>query len=139
MVAILGLLGGMATLRWSDQALASAAAQGFARKLSMTLHVARRQTICEGTNAAVVFNRTSGDVSSFSLVRATGGGDVATDEVTPVPSGVTVTTAVDRWEYDYTGSLSAPSGGGTITVTDGVGTWVLTVNAVTGRVSIVKS
>lgn len=138
-VTIVGLIGTMAALRWSDQAIASPAAHGFARKLAMSLQLARRQTICEGTSAAVVLSENLGVVTSFHLVRAASGGDEVTDTVISTPSGVTVSAPATRWEYDYSGSLTTPASGGTITVSDGVSTWSLVINSVTGRVQITKS
>lgn len=139
MVTILGILAAMAALRWNDSPFATASAQGFARQLTLQFSVARRQAICEGTPGAIVINRTAGDITSVQLVRADSGGDVATDEEIAVPSGVTVTAPNDRWEFDYSGTLTTPSGGGTLGVSDGDWNWDLTVNPVTGNVKVVKT
>lgn len=133
------MISAMALARWGDNTIRSASAQGFARSVAMSLGVARRQAIAEGTPAALVITRTSGAVSSLQIVRAESGGDVPTDAVLSVPAGVTVTTAYDRWEYNYSGSLTAPVAGGVLAVDDGEWNWDLTVNAVTGHVGLVKS
>lgn len=138
-IAILGLLAGVAATRWGGDALTTAAGQGIARSLELTLRLARHQAICEGTPAAVVLTRDSGSVVSIQLVRAAAGGDEATDALIELPDGLTVTSADDRWVYDYTGTLTSPAAGGLIQVSDGIWTWSLTVNAATGRVQLVKA
>ena len=138
-VAIVGMLAAMAVAKWGENTLRTASAQGFARSVAMSLQLARRQTIAEGTAAAIVFTRTSGAVSSLRVVRAAAGGDVPTDASIPVPAGVTITTATDRWQYDYSGKLTTPVAGGTIVVSDGDWDWTLTVNAVTGRIGFAKA
>lgn len=139
MVAILGLMAGVAASRWGGGTLAAVSSQGLARSLELNLALARRQAICEGVAAAVVLTRVDGAVASVQLFRASSGGDVATDGVVPVPDDVTVTAPVDRWVFDYTGVLTSPSAGGTIQITDGTATWTLTVNAATGHIQSVKT
>jgi prepilin-type N-terminal cleavage/methylation domain-containing protein len=137
-VAILGMIAAMSVTKWGDGALRTASAQGFARSVAMSLSVARRQAVAEGTPAALVFTRTAGVVSSLQIVRAASGGDSPTDATLPVPTGVTVTTANDRWQFNYGGGLTTPLAGGTIAITDGEWDWTLTVNAVTGRIGFAK-
>jgi prepilin-type N-terminal cleavage/methylation domain-containing protein len=138
-VAIVGLISAMALVKWGDGALRTASAQGFARSVAMSLSVARRQAVAEGTPAAVVFSRTGNSVSSLQVVRAGAGGDSPTEATLPVPDGVTVTTASDRWQFDYSGKLSTPLAGGMIAISDGDWDWTLTVNAVTGRIGFAKA
>ena len=137
-VAIIGLIAAMAAMRWGEKALRTASAEGFARSVAMSLSVARRQAVAEGTPAAVVLSRTAGLVSSLQIVRA-GTGDSPTEATLVVPSGVTVTTASDRWQFNYSGSLSTPVAGGTIVIGDGSWNWTLTVNALTGRIGFAKA
>ncbi len=138
-VAIIGLIAGLAVTRWGDSALSTVSAQGFTRSLALSLNMARRQAIAEGTPAAMVLSRTGGNVSSIQVVRAEGSGDVPTDTEAEVPDNVVVTTSHDRWEYDYTGALTTPVAGGSIGVADSTWNWDLTINALTGHVAIVKT
>src|SRR5690606_22332632 len=109
-----------------------------ARSVAMSLSVARRQAIAEGTPAAVVLTRTAGVISSLQIMRAGSGGDSTTEATLPVPTGVTVTTASDRWQFNYSGSLSTPVAGGVIAISEGEWDWTLTVNALTGRIGFAK-
>ena len=113
--------------------------EGFVRSLSLSLQVARRQAISEGTPSALVLTRTGGEVTSLGVVRAGLGGDAPTDATIVVPKGVTVTTAYDRWEYDFAGKLIAPVAGGSISVSNGVWTYDLTINALTGHIQFAKA
>ncbi|TWT97872.1 hypothetical protein Pla108_20260 [Botrimarina colliarenosi] len=138
-IAIVGVIGAMAVTRWGEATVRTASAQGFVRSVALSLQLARRQAIAEGLPAAVLFHRTAGEVDSLSLVRADAGGDVPTDANLVAPTGVTTTTAYDRWEYDYRGALTTPASGGVIALSDGKWDWTLTVNPVTGRVAIAKT
>lgn len=137
-VAIVGVIASMATVRWGDLAVQTTTGEGFARSVKLALATARQQAIAEGTTAAVVLTRTSGAVSSFSVYRVSGS-DTRVESVIAVPTGVTVTSASDRWEFSYSGSLSAPVVGGTIVIADGKWNYTLTVNAVTGHVGYAKA
>lgn len=134
-VAILGLIAGMAITRFGGDAISVIDAEGVSRRLSMALRLARRQAISEGVDAAVVINRDAGAVSSFTVVRAASGGNEPVEAVISVPTGVTVTTAADRWTYDFTGTLTSPAGGA-LSVSSPGWTWTITVNAVTGQPTI---
>ena len=138
-VAIVGMIGAMGALKWGEGSLRTASAQGFSRSVAMSLGVARRQAIADGTPAAVVFTRTAGVVTSLQVVRADSGDDLATETPIPVPAGVTVTTANDRWQFNYSGGLSIPLGGGVIAISDGEWDWTLTVNSITGRIGFTKA
>ncbi|MEQ8846333.1 GspH/FimT family pseudopilin [Botrimarina sp.] len=131
-IAIIGLIAGVGAARWGGDAIDRVAAEGFARSVSMALNLARRQAITEGTPAAVVLSRSAGEVVSVDVVRVDAGGDTPTEASLPTPSGVTLTTAHDRWEFDFSGALTAPASGGSMTVSDGAKTWSLAVNALTG-------
>src|SRR5690606_6854807 len=110
-VGIIGMIAAMAVMKWRDGALRTATAQGFARSVAMSLSVARRQAIAEGTPAAVVLTRTAGVIRSLQVVGAASGGDSPTEATLLVPTGVTVTTASDRWQFNYAGGLSTPVAG----------------------------
>lgn len=138
-VAITGLLAAAAVVRWGDYALTSASAQGFARSVAQSLHLAQRQAIAEGTPAAVVLTRDGGVVVSLSVVRAGSSGDEVTETVFTVPNGVTLTSPSDRWEFNYSGGLNTPVAGGTLGVSDGDWNWDLTVNALTGHLETVRA
>lgn len=136
-VAIVGLMSGMALARWGDYALRTTSADGFVRSVQLAFHVARRQAICEGKPAAVVLNRTGGVVTSIQVVRV-GSPDVPTEAELVTPGNVAVPASADRWEFDYTGSLTTPVAGGSVGVEDGDWNWSLTINPVTGHVTYLK-
>lgn len=133
-VAILGLLAGMALTRFGHDTVAVGSADGLASRLSLALQLGRRQAISEGVPAALVLTRDSGAVVSATVVRATAGGDAPTEEVIDVPAGVTVTSATDRWEFDYRGVLTTPAAGGTLAIESPGWRWTLSVTAATGHV-----
>lgn len=137
-VAILGLIAGMAVTRFGHDALSTVDGEGIARRLSLALRLARRQAICEGVNAAVVLSRDAGSVSSFTVVRAAASGDEPVDSTMKIPTGVTVSAADDRWEFDYTGALVAPVGG-VLTIGSTDWTWTISVNLVTGQPTLVRA
>lgn len=129
----------MALTRWGDNALRTTSAQGFARSLTLSMSLARRQAIAEGTPAAVVVNRNDGNIQSLQVVRAESVGDVPTELQLDVPQGVTVTASSDRWEFNYTGSLNTPVAGGSIGIADGDWNWNLSINALTGHIDVEKA
>lgn len=135
-VAIIGLLAGMASMRFGDDALAVARAEGFTRRLALGLQLARRQAISEGVNAALTLQRTGGVVESWTIVRAPTAGDEVTEATTSLPADTTVTTSDDRWEFDYTGALVTPSSGGTVRVDAPNWYWNVQVYAATGSVTV---
>lgn len=138
MVAVIGLIAGMAVMRFGGDALAVTEGQGFARKLALGLQLARRQAIAEGDNAALTFQRTGGDVSSWVIVRAPASGDEVTEATNGVPSDVSVTASADRWEFDYSGAVVLPSGGSTIRVDAPNWYWNIQVYAATGSVEVTR-
>ncbi|QDT68588.1 hypothetical protein MalM25_15110 [Planctomycetes bacterium MalM25] len=138
-VAIAGVLSAAAVVRWGDYALTTASAQGFARSVAQSLHLAQRQAIGEGSPAAVVLVRDSGVVTALRVVRVTSGGDQVTEAEIAVPNGVTLTGSSDRWEFNYSGALNTPVAGGKIGIGDGDWNWDLTVNALTGHIETVKA
>lgn len=141
-VAIIGIMGGIALMRFGHDTLSVTSAEGCVRQLALSLSLARRQAMSEGTPAAVIFNRDA-DTSAIETAQVAriddgSGSEVITftEATIDVPSGVTVNTVNDRWEFDYTGSLTLPAAGGTFTVDAPGWQWSLTINAATGRVDI---
>lgn len=137
-VALLGLMAAVAATRFGHDAFAVTGAEGFSRKLSLGLSLARRQAIAEGVNAAVTLERDGGVVTSWTIVRVGGSGDEATDAPVEVPKDVTVTASVDRWEFDFTGTLTAPSAGGTIRVDSPNWYWNIQTYPATGGVAVTR-
>lgn len=137
-VAVAGLVAAMAVTRFGHGATEVASAKGYARRLALALDVARRQAVAEGTPAAVVVTRSGGTPTGVSVVRASGT-DVLTDEPMPLPYGVDLTTAHDRWQFDYSGSLTTPAAGGTVTISTADWIWELSVNAVTGKARLTET
>lgn len=136
-LAIVGLIAGMAVTRWGGEALAVGSAEGFARQVSLALKLARRQAIAEGVPAAVVFTRSGGEVSSATVVRVLGA-ETQTESTLVVPDGVDVAPDADRWQFDFSGSLTTPAAGGQITLDTAELGWEINVNAATGHVGIVR-
>ncbi|MEN0109193.1 MAG: GspH/FimT family pseudopilin [Planctomycetota bacterium] len=137
-VAVVGVLAGVAAMRFGHDTIAYSAAEGYASQLSLAIRLARRQAISEGLPAAVVLSRDSGAVASATIVRVGGSGDEPVDAVLSVPRHVVVTAPSDRWQFDFTGALSTPAAGGTIQVAPVVDDWEdyrwrLTVTAATGH------
>lgn len=133
-MAIVGLLSSMAFLRFGDAAYHTTTAEGFVRTLMLDLRQARARTISTGDNHYVLLSRTSGVVTSYTLYRDTGGGDVVVDRTVAVPNGVTITTATDQWEFEFDGSLGAGTGTGVMLVTGDCYTWTVTAYLATGNV-----
>lgn len=135
-VMIIGLIAGLGITRFGHDSLAQTNGEGFVRKMALGLQLARRQAISEGVNAAVTLTQVGGSVTQWTIVRAAGGGDESTDMAFTVPNDVNVTATAYRWEFDYTGQLVTPSGGGTITIgLTGKG-WNLQISAATGHVNV---
>jgi hypothetical protein len=131
-VAIVGMIAGLAVMRFGHSGVSVVDGQGVARRLTLGLQAVRRQAISEGVPAALVINRSGGNVTGWSLVRAAAGGDQPVDDAATVPAGVTVTPPADRWQFDYTGALTVPAGGGTIVTTTDDWTWSIRVFSLTG-------
>ncbi len=135
-IVIIGLIAGLGISRFGHDSLGVSQGEGFTRKLVLGLQLARRQAISEGVNAAVVLTQTGGNVTQWTIVRAASGGDETTEVNVVVPSNVSVTTSDYRWEFDYTGQLVAPVGGGLITIGLTSRGWNLQVSAATGHVNV---
>jgi len=136
-LAIVSLLSGMAFLRFGDTTLQTTSTDGFVRTLVLDLRQARRRTISTGDNHYILFSRNSGAVESYTLFRENGGA-TAVDNTVTVPTGASVLTASDQWEYDFDGSLSGGTGVGAIIVTGPHHTWTISIYRATGSVRSVK-
>ena len=130
-VAIVGMLGVMAATRYGTNAMADVGAQGFARRLALDASQARRRAISTGDNHLLRFSFSGSNATQYGLYRRTGGSTTLVDDVHPVPSNVTVTTAgTTDMEFIYTGEALASY---TITVIGPDRTWTVTVPQVTGK------
>ena len=130
-LTILGLVAGMAALRYSDSTLGVTQGQGFARKIARGLDLARRHAIASGGSAALRFQRTSGAITSFDIVRVNGS-DQLVETSFEVPRSITVTSSNDRWEFAFDGKVSVPSLDSSITISNGSDTWTITVFVLSG-------
>lgn len=141
MTAVIGLIGltaGMAISRFGHDTIAVIDGEGFVSQLSAGMQVARRMSISEGSGGTLQFDRASGDISAFRILRDTGSGDVEVDSVISVPSNVIVTSLADRWNFDFSGALITPASGGTITVTAPGWGWNVQLFATTGHCRVTK-
>jgi Tfp pilus assembly protein FimT len=130
-VAIIGMLGVMAATRYGTNAMADVGAQGFARRLALDASQARRRAISTGDNHLLRFSFSGGNATQYGLYRRTGGSVTLVDDVHPVPSSVTVTTAgTTDMEFNLTGEALASY---TITMVGPDRTWTVTVPQVTGK------
>jgi prepilin-type N-terminal cleavage/methylation domain-containing protein len=137
-VAIVGMVAGLAVMRFGHVGIETIDAGGVVRKLTVTTQLARRQAICEGLPAAIVFTRSGTKVSSWQLVRVTAGGDQPVDDPMPVPSTFDLSIPTARWQFDYTGQLTSPAGGASASVDSDFWEWTVTVSQLTGHVSVTK-
>jgi prepilin-type N-terminal cleavage/methylation domain-containing protein len=137
-VTIVGLIAGLAVMRFGHDGIETIDAAGFVRKLTVTTQLARRQAICEGFPAAIVFTRSGTKVSSWQLVRVTAGGDQAVDDPMPVPTSFDLSIPTARWQFDYTGQLTSPAGGASADVTSDFWEWSISISPLTGHVSVQK-
>ena len=137
-ITIVGLVAGMAALRYGEATLGVTHGQGYSSKVAQALQLARRHAITSGGSAALRFQRSSGVVTGFDVVRVSGS-DVLVEKVYNVPNGVSVTTPADRWEFGFDGGLTIPAGSGTIVVSNGTDNWSVYVYALSGRVLLTGS
>ena len=104
-VAILGLLSVAAATRYGDASLSNGGAEGFARKLALSLNYARRCTISTGENHYVKLINTGSGIASYAIFNRTSGAQV--DETRTVPEGLTVSATGIDLEFDFDGSALA--------------------------------
>lgn len=137
-IMIIGLIAGLGITRFGHNSLGVTQGEGFVRKLALGLQLARRQAISEGVNAAVFLTRSDGNVTQWTVLRAASSGDETTELTANVPTNVSVTSPADRWEFDPTGQLVVPSGGGTVRVDAPGWYWNLQVYAAPGSVAVTR-
>ncbi len=134
-VAILGLLGVAAATRYGHDSLGNGGADGFARKLALSLVHARRSTISTGDNHYLQLTSSGGSVISYALIRRASGGDTQVDETRIVPQDVTVTSASSTLEFDFEGSALNTY---TVTVAGPDRSWSVSVVLLTGTVQVAE-
>ena len=103
-VAILGLVTAASITRYGHSGVGNGGAEGFARNLALSLVHARRSTIATGDNHFLGLTSSGGNVTSYALIRRTGGGDAQVDETRTVPLDVTVNSVDSELEFDFDGS-----------------------------------
>ena len=101
----------IAATRYGGNAISDVGAQGFARRLALDCSQARRRAISTGDNHLLRFSFSGTPATQYALYRRQGASTTLVDDVHPVPSGVTVTTAgtIDV-EFTYTGEAESPDG-----------------------------
>ncbi|MGL4512038.1 MAG: pilus assembly FimT family protein [Lacipirellulaceae bacterium] len=137
-VAIVGMVAGLAVMRFGHSGVETIDAEGIARKLAWTVHCARRQAISEGEPAAIVFTKSGSNVTSWQLARIDGG-DQPVDDRVVVPGTLELQITDSRWQFDYTGQMTTPAAGASAYVTSDLWEWELTVYPTTGHVQITKA
>ncbi len=104
-VAILGILSLAAVTRYGDASLSNGGAEGFARKLALSLNYARHCTISTGENHYVKLINPGSGITSYAIFNRTSG--VQVDETRTVPDGFTVSATGIDLEFDFDGSALA--------------------------------
>ncbi len=137
-LAIIGVLSGMAAVRFGEGVLAQTSAEGYVRRLALDLRQTRRTTIATGDICRLSLTSTSGSVSSYQIFREAVGGDVAVDEAVPTPAGVTVTSDFANWQFGFDGSLTAASPGGAVRVDAAKFYWIVTLYGASGSVETAR-
>ena len=135
-VAILGLLSVAAISTFGISTVTTSGAEGFARKLSLSLLHARRSTISTGDNHYLQLSSSGGGISSFTLYRRDSGGDVQMDQVWDVPQDVSVTASHTTLEFDFEGSALA---GYSIDIAGPDRSWSVSVVSLTGSIQVVET
>ena len=134
-VAILGLLTVASISRYGHNAVGNGGAEGYARKLALSLLQARRSTIATGDNHFLQLTSSGGFVTDYALIRRASGGDTQVDETRTVPSDVTVTCADSELEFDFEGSAL---GSYSVTVAGPDRTWTVSVVMLTGTAQLAE-
>ncbi len=135
-VAIIGLMALAGISRFGNTTLSNSSADGFARKLSLSLAHARRATISTGDNHYVQLAPASGVITNFAIIRKASGGDVQVDQSHAVPQDVTVSSATRTLEFDFDGTALAAY---TISITAPERSWDVTVVQLTGSIAVTET
>ena len=134
-VAIIALLTTAAITRYGHDALGNGSAEGFARKLALSMVHARRATISTGDNHYLQLTNSGGSITDYSLIRRASGGDTQVDETRAVPADITVVSAATTLEFDFDGSAL---GSYWVTVVGPDRTWVVSTVMLTGTVQVAE-
>ncbi len=129
----------MAIHRFGHDTVSVTQAEGFARRLNLAFKVAQKISIMEGSGGTLQFDRSSGSIRAFRLIRNTTGGDIDYDQSVEVPEGVTITAPADRWEFDFSGAIRTPGSGGTVTIQAPGWRWDLQLFATTGHCRMTRT
>ena len=135
-VTILGLVATASITRYDHDVLGNGGAEGFARKLSLSLVHARRSTISTGDNHYLQLNSSGGSVVSYALIRRASGGDTQVDETRQVPANVTVTSGSSALEFDFEGSSLSPY---SVIIAGPNRSWTVSVVMLTGAVQVIEN
>ncbi len=136
-VSLLGILSLAIVGRYGGDKLGNGGAEGYARKLALSLNYARRSTILTGDNHFLQLAGSGGNVTSYVLIRRASGGDTQVDQTRAIPADVTVTVTpvVSDLEFDFEGSAL---GAYSITVAGPDRSWSVTVVELTGAVLVAE-
>jgi prepilin-type N-terminal cleavage/methylation domain-containing protein len=135
-LVIVALLATAGISRFGTETLATGGAEGFVRKLALSLNHARRATIATGDNHYLQLSPSTAGVTSFALYRRAVSGNVQVDATCSVPTGVTVTASAAQLEFDFDGAALA---GYTVTVSSSARSWSVAVVALTGTVRVTET
>lgn len=139
-LAVVGALLALLTLagisRFGHNTLGNGGAEGFTRQLALALTHARRSTISTGDDHYLQLSPSTGNVTSFAIMRRVSGGDVQVDQFRPVPKDVIVTSALKQLEFDFDGSALAAY---SISIAGPDRSWDVNVVPLTGAVDVIES
>jgi prepilin-type N-terminal cleavage/methylation domain-containing protein len=138
-VAIVGVVAFAACLRLGSTTTAVCEAERTTYQIAGALRAARRAAISTGDNHYVRFNRTSGVVVDYQVVREALGGESVVDQPFAIPRDVTITTASDSWEFAFDGSVAGATSASIIRIDAPEMFWTITVQHGTGTVRVAKS
>lgn len=137
-LVIMGLVAGMAITRFGHAAYQTTDAEGLARRLTLDLAQARRRAIATGDDHYLLFNRTSGVVTSYALFRDASGGATQVDDTIAIPSGATITTPSDTWTFDFAGSITTAGASSVVRIDGAKFYWDVTLYHATGSAEVEK-
>ncbi len=135
-LVLVGIISLSAVTRYGSGSLGNGGAEGYARKLALSLGYARRSAIATGDNHHLQLTSSGGSISSFTLMRTIGSGTTQVDQTFTVPDDVTVTSSSSTLEFDFEGSALAAY---SITVAGPNRTWTVSVIMLTGAVQVTES
>jgi len=135
-VAIVGLMTVASASYYGFDTLSNGSAEGYARKLSLSLVHARRSTIATGDNHYLQLTTSGSNVVSYALIRRASGGDTQVDQTRTVPQNVIVTSADTTLEFDFEG---AALGSYNIAIAGPQRNWSVSVVPLTGAVQVTET